>query len=123
MCDLRYESWRERLGNEVFDLKVNKLTGGLQHDLQLMAQSDIVISTPEKYEVLSRKWKLRKAVQKVTLYILDEVQMVPDQGSTYEVLASRIRYIQNQLEGSSIRVVALGCPIANYKDVASWLGI
>jgi len=62
LCQLRYETWRERIRNEVFDLKINKLTGVLQQDLQLMAQSDIIISTPEKYEVLSRKWKVRKAV-------------------------------------------------------------
>jgi pre-mRNA-splicing helicase BRR2 len=88
-----------------------------------MGQSDIIISTPDKYEILSRKWKVRKVVQRVSLYILDEIQMIPDQNSTYEVLASRIRYIQNQVEGKTIRIVAIGCPIANSKDVASWLGI
>ena len=74
------------------------LTGVLQTDLLLMAKGDIILSTPERYEQFSRKWKLRKVIQQVGLYILDEIQMLPEAGSSYEILASRIRYMQNQIE-------------------------
>ena len=40
----------------------------------------------------------------------------------YEVVASRIRYMQSELT-RRIRILALATPLANAKDVANWLGI
>jgi pre-mRNA-splicing helicase BRR2 len=37
------------------------------------------------------------------------------------VITSRMRYISTQLE-SSIRIVALATSLANYRDVAEWIG-
>jgi pre-mRNA-splicing helicase BRR2 len=42
--------------------------------------------------------------------------------AAYEVVASRIRLMQNEVE-RKIRIVALATPLANAKDVANWLGI
>jgi pre-mRNA-splicing helicase BRR2 len=42
--------------------------------------------------------------------------------ATYEVVASRIRFMQNEVE-RKIRIVSLSTPLANAKDVANWLGI
>lgn len=49
------------------------LTGVLQQDLNLMNKADIIVSTPEKWDFISRKWRQRKIVQKVGLYIFDEL--------------------------------------------------
>ena len=38
-----------------------------------MAKADIVLTTPEKWDIISRKWRQRKVVQEVGLYILDEL--------------------------------------------------
>ncbi len=53
------------------------------------------------------------------LYILDQLQTLD---ATYEVVASRIRFMQNEVE-RKIRIVGLSTPLANAKDVANWLGI
>lgn len=42
--------------------------------------------------------------------------------ATYEVVASRIRIMQTEIE-RKIRIVALATPLANAKDVSNWLGI
>ena len=42
--------------------------------------------------------------------------------ATYEVVGSRIRIMQNEVE-RKIRIVTLSTPLANAKDVSNWLGI
>lgn len=87
-----------------------------------MNKGDIIVSTPENWDFLSRKWRQRKVIQKVGLYIFDELQLLPELSSVYEVISSRVRYMQNEVE-RKIRIVALSTPIANAKDIANWLGI
>ncbi len=84
-----------------------------------MNKADIIVSTAERWDMISRKWRQRKVVQRVGLYILDQLQILD---ATYEVIASRIRFMQNEVE-RKIRIVALSTPLANAKDVANWLGI
>ena len=36
----------------------------------------MIISTPEKWDVLSRRWKQRKNVQNVNLFIVDELHLI-----------------------------------------------
>lgn len=35
-----------------------------------------MVSTPEKWDVLSRRWKQRKNVQNVALFIVDELHLI-----------------------------------------------
>ena len=58
-----------------------------------MNKADIIMATPEKWDHLSRKWKQRKVIHKVGLYIFDEMHLLPEGGATYEVIASRVRYM------------------------------
>lgn len=58
----------------------------------------------------------------MSLYIFDEIHLLPEGGAVYEVIASRVRYMQNEIE-HPIRIIALSTPLANAKDVANWLGI
>lgn len=44
--------------------------------LVTLLQGNIIISTPEKWDVLSRRWKQRKNVQNVNLFIVDELQLI-----------------------------------------------
>lgn len=52
------------------------LTGETSADLKLLAKGNIIISTPDKWDVLSRRWKQRKNVQNVNLFILDEAHLI-----------------------------------------------
>ncbi|XP_064601354.1 U5 small nuclear ribonucleoprotein 200 kDa helicase-like [Liolophura sinensis] len=98
------------------------LTGETGTDLKLLAKGNIIISTPEKWDVLSRRWKQRKNVQNVNLFIVDELQLIGGEiGPVLEVICSRMRYISSQLE-RNIRIVALSSSLSNAKDVSQWLG-
>lgn len=87
-----------------------------------MKKADVILATPEKWDFMSRKWRQRKIVQNVYLYIFDEIHLIPESSATYEVICSRVRYLQNEIE-KRIRIVALSNSLANAKDVANWLGI
>ena len=91
-------------------------------DLKLLAKGNIIISSPEKWEVLSRRWKQRRNVQNVQLFIVDELQLLGgENGPVLEIVCSRMRYISSQLD-SPVRVVALASSLANCRDVSQWLG-
>ncbi|KAL0313818.1 UNVERIFIED_CONTAM: DExH-box ATP-dependent RNA helicase DExH12 [Sesamum angustifolium] len=91
-------------------------------DLKLLERGQIIISTPEKWDALSRRWKQRKHVQQVSLFIVDELHLIGGQGGPIlEIIVSRMRYIASQLE-NKIRIVALSTSLANAKDLGEWIG-
>lgn len=47
----------------------------LHRFLQLLAKGQIIITTAEKWDVLSRRWRQRKNVQNIQLFIADELQV------------------------------------------------
>ena len=78
----------------------------------------MIISTPERWDVLSRRWKQRKNIQSVNLFIVDELHLIGGEaGPILEVICSRMRYISAQIE-KSIRIVALGSSILNARDIS-----
>lgn len=112
-----YEKFQDRLNK-----KVVLLTGETSTDLKLLGKGNIIISTPEKWDILSRRWKQRKNVQNINLFVVDEVHLIGgENGPVLEVICSRMRYISSQIE-RPIRIVALSSSLSNAKDVAHWLG-
>ena len=57
-------------------LNVVELTGEATADVKLLDKGNIVITTPEKWDMLSRRWKQRKPVQNVALFIVDELHLL-----------------------------------------------
>ena len=122
ICDIRYVDWSRKF-QDIMSIPVVKLVGDTTKDLKLLEQGSIIMCTAEQWDVLSRRWKQRKNIQAVALYILDEVHLIGGvEGSTLEIVASRARYVASQLQ-KSVRIVALGSSIANAKDVGDWLGV
>ncbi|GKE53314.1 DExH-box ATP-dependent RNA helicase DExH12-like protein [Tanacetum coccineum] len=96
------------------------LTGEPATDLKLLEKSQIIISTPDRWEALSRRLKQRKHVQQVSLFIVDELHLIGGQGGrVLEVIVSMMRYIASQVH--VIRIVALSTSIANAKDLGEWI--
>ncbi|KAH6812630.1 U5 small nuclear ribonucleoprotein helicase [Perilla frutescens var. frutescens] len=117
----RYQDWKKKFG-EGLGIRVVELTGETATDLKLLDKGQIIISTPEKWDALSRRWKQRKHIQQVSLFIIDELHLIGGQGGPIlEVIVSRMRYIASQLE-NKIRIVALSSSLANAKDLGEWIG-
>ena len=60
------------------------LTGETSADLKLLAKGNVIISTPDKWDVLSRRWKQRKNVQNVNLFVLDEAHLIGGENGVSE---------------------------------------
>ncbi|GBG66811.1 hypothetical protein CBR_g70690 [Chara braunii] len=117
----RYQSWQEKFGNGL-GARVVELTGQTSTDLKLLEKGQIVITTPEHWDMLSRRWKQRKHVQQVDLFIVDELHLIGgEKGPVLEVIVSRMRYISSQNK-HAIRIVALSTSLANAKDLGEWIG-
>ncbi|XP_078355159.1 U5 small nuclear ribonucleoprotein 200 kDa helicase-like, partial [Oculina patagonica] len=122
LADQVYADWQSKFALQL-GKNVVKLTGETSADLKLLAKGNVIVSTPEQWDVLSRRWKQRKNVQNVHLFILDEAHLIGgESGPVMEVICSRMRYISSQIE-RNIRIVALSSSLANAKDVSQWLGV
>ncbi len=60
----RYRDWESKFGQRL-GVRVVELTGETATDIKLLEKGQIIISTPERWDVLSRRWKQRKHVQQV----------------------------------------------------------
>ena len=118
----RISDWKKKFG-KILGKKVEELTGDVTPDLTALQNSDIILTTPEKWDGVSRGWKQRKYVRKVALVVIDEIHMLgQDRGPILEVIASRMRYISAKL-GTNCRIVGLSTSLANPSDLADWMGI
>lgn len=115
----RFVDWSATWGRAL-GLVVAELTG--EGDLKMLDRADICVATPERWDMLSRRWKQRRAVQSVALFVADELHLIGgEHGPVMEVCVSRMRYISSQAE-RPIRLVGLASSLANARDVGEWLG-
>ncbi|KAF8631115.1 hypothetical protein AX17_005160 [Amanita inopinata Kibby_2008] len=122
MVDQRVAEWRVKFSKLQGGKEIVSLTGETSADLRLLEKGDVIVCTPSQWDVLSRRWRQRKNVQNVGLFIADEVQLVGGEvGPTYEVIISRTRYVSAQTENKT-RVVACGVSLANARDLGEWIG-
>jgi len=100
-----------------------ELTGDATPDARSLKKADIVVTTPEKWDGVSRSWQSRAYVKQVGLVVIDEIHMLgQDRGPVLEVIVSRMRYISSQTN-FNIRIVGLSTALSNAADLADWLGI
>ncbi|NWR30545.1 HFM1 helicase, partial [Tachuris rubrigastra] len=130
LCSQRFEDWKEKFGP--IGLTCKELTGDtLMDDLFEIHHADIIITTPEKWDSMTRRWRDNSIVQLVRLFLIDEVHVIKDEsrGATLEVVVSRMKTIQSslwrQLENHDtippLRFVAVSATIPNTEDIAEWL--
>lgn len=56
--------------------RVVELTGDVTPDMRAIAQADLIVTTPEKWDGVSRSWQNRSYVQKVSILIIDEIHLL-----------------------------------------------
>lgn len=82
-----FVDWHQKF-QDILNKKVVLLTGETSTDLKLLGKGDIIISTPDKWDILSRRWKQRKNVQNVSLFIVDEAHLIGGENGVRSVLVS-----------------------------------
>ncbi|NXU72267.1 HFM1 helicase, partial [Oreotrochilus melanogaster] len=130
LCSQRFDDWKEKFGP--IGLSCKELTGDtVMDDLFEIHNADIIITTPEKWDSMTRRWRDNSIVQLVRLFLIDEVHVIKDEsrGATLEVVVSRMKTVQSSLwrlsENHStvppLRFVAVSATIPNAEDIAEWL--
>ncbi|XP_047413665.1 activating signal cointegrator 1 complex subunit 3 isoform X2 [Sciurus carolinensis] len=118
----RMDDWKVRI-EEKLGKRVIELTGDVTPDMKSIAQADLIVTTPEKWDGVSRSWQNRNYVQQVTILIIDEIHLLGEErGPVLEVIVSRTNFISSHTE-KPVRIVGLSTALANARDLADWLNI
>ena len=119
---------QEQVGNfgkrlEPYGVRVSELTGDRQLTKQQIAETQIIVTTPEKWDVITRKANDLTYTNLVRLVIIDEIHLLhDDRGPVLESIVSRtIR--KTEQTGEPVRLVGLSATLPNYRDVASFLRV
>lgn len=118
----RVDDWKAKLG-KTLGKRVVELTGDVTPDMRAIENADLIVTTPEKWDGVSRSWQNRSYVKSVALVVIDEIHLLgADRGPVLEVIVSRLNYIAAHT-AHKVRVVGLSTALANAHDLANWLGI
>ncbi|KIY72493.1 putative RNA helicase [Cylindrobasidium torrendii FP15055 ss-10] len=106
-----------------FGIKVGELTGDSQMTKAQIAETQIIVTTPEKYDVVTRKNTETSYFNLVRLIIIDEIHLLhDDRGPVLESIVARtIRRMEQTNE--YVRLVGLSATLPNYQDVATFLRV
>ncbi|RXM99735.1 Activating signal cointegrator 1 complex subunit 3 [Acipenser ruthenus] len=109
---------------EPLGITVKELTGDMQLTKGEILRTQMLVTTPEKWDVVTRKSVGDVALsQIVRLIILDEVHLLhEDRGPVLESLVARtLRQVESTQ--SMIRILGLSATLPNYLDVATFLHV
>ncbi|KAK2464636.1 hypothetical protein APHAL10511_003329 [Amanita phalloides] len=119
---------QEMVGNfsarlKTFGVKVGELTGDSQMTKQQISETQIIVTTPEKWDVITRKSTDLSYTNLVRLIIIDEIHLLHDErGPVLEAIIARtIRKMEQTNE--YVRLVGLSATLPNYEDVATFLRV
>ncbi|PPQ70945.1 hypothetical protein CVT26_014249 [Gymnopilus dilepis] len=119
---------QEMVGNfstrlKVYGVKVGELTGDAQMTKQQISETQIIVTTPEKWDVITRKQSDTSYTNLVRLMIIDEIHLLHDErGPVLESIVARtIRRMEQTRE--YVRLVGLSATLPNYQDVATFLRV
>ncbi len=103
-------------------ISVRELTGDMQLTKDEIQRTQIIVTTPEKWDVVTRKSTGdTELAQKVRLLIVDEVHILHEERGA--VIESIIARTLRQVETSQtlIRIVGLSATLPNFIDVSDFL--
>ncbi|KAK3560795.1 hypothetical protein QTP86_019484, partial [Hemibagrus guttatus] len=128
LCSQRYEDWKQKFGP--LGLNCKELTGDTEIDDYFEIQdAHLIMTTPEKWDSMTRKWRDNVLLHSVRLFLIDEIHVVKDvtRGATLEVVVSRMKTMQSYRSAEDpqsktcMRFVAVSATIPNLQDVSEWL--
>lgn len=110
-----------------YNIKVCELSGDSNLSRVEMEEANILVATPEKWDIISRKISMKPLVDSIQLIIIDEIHLLHDtRGVVIESIVARINRnnIKNQNSNDSIcRLVGLSATMPNYNDIAAFLNV
>ncbi|KAJ6868680.1 hypothetical protein NC651_033685 [Populus alba x Populus x berolinensis] len=105
------------------NMTVRELTGDMQLSKSELEETQMIVTTPEKWDVITRKSSDMSLSMLVKLLIIDEVHLLnDDRGPVIEALVARtLRQVESTQ--TMIRIVGLSATLPNYLEVAQFLRV
>ena len=106
-------------------LIVRELTGDMQLTRAEAEAANVIVTTPEKWDVVTRKSGTDENAlgNQCGLLIIDEVHLLADErGAVIESVVSRLHRLVESRQ-RQVRIVALSATLPNYDDVANFLQV
>lgn len=87
----RVKDWKKRFGSHPLRWNIHELSGDTHHDQNTLERADILVCTPEKWDLVSRGWLrttdssehsstyVREYISRVGLLIMDEVHLLGEE--------------------------------------------
>jgi pre-mRNA-splicing helicase BRR2 len=106
-----------------YNINVRELSGDQSLTKEEIMDTQLIVTTPEKWDIVTRKAGDRSYTQLVRLIIIDEIHLLhDDRGPVLESLVARtLRKVEETQE--HVRIVGLSATLPNYQDVASLLRV
>jgi activating signal cointegrator complex subunit 3 len=143
----RLKEWQLRFGSSLH-WNVLELSGDTSHDRGALEKADVLVCTPEKWDLITRCWRgagesstdegsahERSYLFRVKLLVIDEIHLLGEErGAVLEAIVSRTRFISRyaeqqqqksdcSIDSSQTRIIGLSTALANPVDLADWIGI
>ncbi|VDK17837.1 unnamed protein product, partial [Anisakis simplex] len=106
-----------------YNINVGEMTGDTQMNKEQFMQTQVIVCTPEKYDIVTRKGGERAYNELVGLLIIDEIHLLHDnRGPVLEAIVVRtLRQMEQNHE--ECRLVGLSATLPNYQDVGTFLRV
>lgn len=111
----------KRLGT--MGISVRELTGDVNLSQQEIQETQVIVTTPEKWDIITRKSGERAFTSLVQLLIVDEIHLLHDErGPVLEGIIARTSRSVDSLTATT-RLVGLSATLPNYVDVAAFMRV
>lgn len=116
-----------KLANSLRSLSVEVLeyTGDTNPTLPSLRRSQVLVTTPEKWDVLSRNsahWQSGLAAS-IRLLVIDEIHLLHDnRGPVLEAVVARTLRLA-EIQQTRVRIVGLSATLPNYVDISAFLRV
>uniref|UniRef100_A0A182NAQ3 DNA 3'-5' helicase n=1 Tax=Anopheles dirus TaxID=7168 RepID=A0A182NAQ3_9DIPT len=134
LCAEKFQDWKVRftpLGISCIQFDGDNAV----EDVGKLNDYRLVLSTPEKWELFTRRWddqNVAVVLRPIRLFLIDEIQVMNDseRGANLELVVSRMKYIDARVcreqknaggVAEPIRFIAVSACIPNVDDFAQWL--
>lgn len=117
----RADEWIRRLRGSI-GINIVKMTGEVTPDVPSLNSADIIVTTPEKWDGVTRFWRRKAYIKRISLVIIDEMHLLGgDRGHVIEMTVTRMKVMSAELN-KSIRIIGLSTAFSNSLDVGEWIG-
>jgi ATP-dependent DNA helicase HFM1/MER3 len=132
LCQEKTFDWKIKFCQNPLNLNILEFTSDNEYiNFTQLNEANLILTTPEKFDVLSRKWKkIPEFFLEISLLLIDEIHLLNEEnrGATIEAIVSRMKLISSlkRFQNSFIenfRIIALSATIPNIYEIAEFLNV